>query len=113
MPFYRVRDGHQLGHCGRTLTAGDVLEIPEHVAAEVAGLVEPCTAEGVSLAHLTADELELARALPHERDSVRRAHAARGGAPAPPPAPVATTKTGSTTRSPGRTATVEKDDADA
>ncbi len=34
MALYRVRDGHELPHHGRVLTAGDTVELAEAVAAD-------------------------------------------------------------------------------
>lgn len=87
MPFYRVRTGQSLGHHGHTFAAGSVVDLPVVLAREVAHLVEPCTDKGVSLAHLSAEDLEIAQALPHERVTLEKRKAARLAAAPPPPPP--------------------------
>lgn len=62
MPFYRVKDGHQCGHNGKTLEAGTVIDVSEHIGREVAHLLEPCTKNGQSLAGLSPDELAVVQA---------------------------------------------------
>jgi len=70
MPFYRVRDGHRLGHNGQTLEAGTVIEVSTYIGREVAEKLEPCTAEGEGLGHLSPADLLVAQAAPHERASL-------------------------------------------
>ena len=68
MGWYKVREGQELGHNGKTLVAGDILELPPHVATEVAEKVVACTKEGEILA--TEGEANFDRAAGHERISI-------------------------------------------
>lgn len=85
MPFYKVREGQTVGHNDgqniRTLVAGDVVQLPRQIGErELAGKFEPCTEDGDSLAHLSADEYELFLAAPHERESLKAQFEARDAA---------------------------------
>jgi hypothetical protein len=71
MPFFKVRVGQQCGHNGKTLEAGTVIEISAHLGWECREKLEPCTKDGDGLGHLSPDELLIAQAAPHERDSLR------------------------------------------
>lgn len=67
--FFKVRAGQVVGHCGVDLPEGSILELPPHVGADI-GALEPCTADGDSLAALTPDQLQVAWARQHERLSI-------------------------------------------
>jgi hypothetical protein len=70
MAFYKVRPGQLLGHHGRTLEEGAIVELPPHVGLDVAEKVEPCTDTGEPLGHLSAEALVVAQARKHERESI-------------------------------------------
>lgn len=71
MPFYTLQPGQQCGHNGRDLQLGEVIELPVHVGRDLTGKLMPCTDEGVSLLGLSEDELVIAQAADHEKESLR------------------------------------------
>lgn len=87
MPFYKVRAGQEIGWFGTTLKAGAVVNTNISLAKELVHKLEPCTADGESLAHLSAEDLEIAQALPHERITLEARKAAALAALLPPPEP--------------------------
>lgn len=88
MPWFKVLPGLQLGHNGKTLDSGTVVELSAHIGIEARDRVEPCTEAGESLAHLSPEELLIAQAAPHERESLRALEEAK----VPPVAPTMPTK---------------------
>ena len=74
MGLYRVRDGHELGHCGKTLLGGAIVELPDNLAKEVSGRVKPCTDEGLVWDELSAEEREVLQAPPVLRVEIRQRH---------------------------------------
>lgn len=72
MGFYRVKPGTTLGHGGKTYSEGDVVEIPDHVAAEgnVREKVDPSDAAGNLADPPSQLESQMASARAHERISL-------------------------------------------
>lgn len=73
MPLYTLKPGQACGHNGRELKVGEVVELPVHIGREVAEKLMPCTEDGTSLLHLSAEELAFEQAAGHEKDSLRAA----------------------------------------
>jgi hypothetical protein len=81
MGYFKVRPGHQVGQSGRTVDAGEVLELPDHVGRELRDKVVPCTPTGEPIEEMAVDEgqlaAELARARDHERITLLEHHVER------------------------------------
>jgi len=71
MQRYRVRDGAVLPHQGAVLPAGSVVELPRHVAEDVAvrDVIVPIDAVGQVIT-LPPYDAELDRVRPHERITI-------------------------------------------
>lgn len=59
MAFFKVRDGVSIGHNGKDVHGGDVIELPEHFKAELSGRADLCDAEG-NVIDLATDQPALA-----------------------------------------------------